>query len=92
MNTNKETLEDSTGSRNSPWIKNAAQAAARAAIIPTRGTRGTIAGRDVVLAAHCLRSLTSTLTYRNVELIVVSSVFAPVSVIFGDTGFIFSFT
>ena len=41
------------------------------AIIPTRGTRGTIAGRDVVLAAHCLRSLTSTLTYRNVELIVV---------------------
>ena len=28
----------------------------------------------------------------NVELIVVSSVFAPVSVIFGDTGFIFSFT
>ena len=28
----------------------------------------------------------------NVELIVLSSVFAPVSVIFGDTGFIFSFT
>ena len=41
------------------------------AIIPTRGTRGTIAGREVVLAAHCLRSLTSTLTYRNLELIVV---------------------
>lgn len=41
------------------------------AIIPTRGTRGTIGGRDVVLAAHCIDSLHQTLSYRQLELIVV---------------------
>lgn len=41
------------------------------AIIPTRGTRGTIGEREVVLAAHCIDSLNTTLTYRHLELIVV---------------------
>lgn len=40
-------------------------------IVPTRGTRGEVAGTDVVLAAHCLRTLSSRSTYRNLEVIVV---------------------
>ena len=41
------------------------------AIIPTRGTRGMVGNREIVLAAHCIDSLNTTLTYRHLELIVV---------------------
>jgi GT2 family glycosyltransferase len=40
-------------------------------IMPTRGTTGEIAGREVVLGAHALRSLLTTSTYRELEIVVV---------------------
>jgi hypothetical protein len=40
-------------------------------IMPTRGTTGTVAGREVVLGAHALHTLRTATTYRELEVIVV---------------------
>jgi GT2 family glycosyltransferase len=40
-------------------------------ILPTRGTAAVVREGDVVLAAHCLRTIAERNTYRNLEVIVV---------------------
>ena len=40
-------------------------------IVPTRGTKADVRGNEVVLAAHCLRTIAERSTYRNIQVIVV---------------------